>query len=77
MNPIEAFSWGLIGPGGIAHRFAAAVNGLPGARLQAVLARDAQRGATFARQWAREGAAIPTAHTELQALLADPSVQAV
>ena len=48
MNPIETFNWGLIGPGGIAHRFAAAVNGLPGARLQAVLARDAQRGATFA-----------------------------
>ncbi|MBK6472084.1 MAG: Gfo/Idh/MocA family oxidoreductase [Betaproteobacteria bacterium] len=77
MNPIETFNWGLIGPGGIAHRFAAAVNGLPGARLQAVLARDAQRGATFARQWAREGTAVPTVHTELQALLADPSVQAV
>ncbi len=77
MTSIESFNWGLIGPGGIAHRFAAAVNGLPGARLQAVLARDAERGATFARQWTREGTAAPTVHTELKALLADPAVQAV
>lgn len=49
MNPIEVFNWGLIGPGGIAARFAAAVNGLPGARLQAVLARDAERGASSTR----------------------------
>ena len=77
MHPTETFNWGLIGPGGIAHRFAAAVNGLPGARLQAVLSRDAQRGAAFARQWARPGTAVPRVHTELQALLADPAVQAV
>jgi len=77
MNSVETFNWGLIGPGSIAHRFAAAVNGLPGARLQAVLARDGERGAAFARQWAREGTALPAVHTDLQALLADPAVQAV
>ena len=77
MHTIDTFNWGLIGPGGIAHRFAAALNGLPGARLHAVLARDAQRGASFAGQWAREGSAVPTVHTELQAFLDDPAVQAV
>lgn len=73
----EAFRWGLIGPGRIAQRFAAAVDGLPGARLQALLARDPGRGAAFARQWTRTGTAGPTVHTELQALLADPCVHAV
>lgn len=77
MHAMKTFNWGLIGPGSIAHRFAEAVNGLPGARLQALLARDAERGAAFARQWARAGTAVPTVHTELQALLTDPSVHAV
>jgi predicted dehydrogenase len=77
MHPTEYFNWGLIGPGGIAHRFAEAVNGLPHARLQAVLTREAQRGASFARRWVREGTAVPTVYTELPSLLADPAVQAV
>lgn len=77
MSPVETFNWGLIGPGAIAHRFAAALRSLPGARLQAVLARDARRGADFARHWARAGTAEPAVHTELQALLADASVQAI
>jgi predicted dehydrogenase len=77
MHSSETFNWGLIGPGRIAHRFAAAVNGLPGARLHAVHARDAARGAAFAQQWAREGTAVPVVQTDLQVLLADPAVQAV
>lgn len=77
MHATETFNWGLIGPGGIAHRFAAAVNGMPGARLHAVLSRDATRGAAFARQWVREGTAVPVVHTDLQALLADPDIHAV
>lgn len=71
------FHWGLIGPGRIANRFAEAVNGLPGARLQAVLARDAARGAGFARQWTHAGTPEPRVVTDLQALLDDPAVQAV
>lgn len=77
MDATKPFNWGLIGPGRIARRFVAAVNGLPDARMHAVLARDAERGAQFARQWACEGTPLPTVHTDLDALLADPDVQAV
>lgn len=77
MRASGTFNWGLIGPGGIAHRFAEAVAGLPGARLHSVFARNAGRGAAFARQWAPAGGAWPVVHTELQVLLADPEVHAV
>lgn len=74
---VATFAWGLIGPGGIAHRFAGAVHGLPGARLHAVLGRDAARAAAFAETWSRDGVPPVRVAPTLDALLDDPAVQAV
>lgn len=70
------FNWGVIGPGGIANRFAGALAAVPGARLAAVFARDAAKGQAYAEQWQRDGhiARVTTALTDL---LADPGVDAV
>ncbi len=70
------FNWGVIGPGGIANRFAGALPAVPGARLAAVFARDAAKGQVFAERWQRDDdtARVTTA---LPDLLHDPSVHAV
>lgn len=72
----DPFRWGVIGPGGIANRFADALAVVPGARLAAVLARDAAKGQAFADKWRRDGASARVT-TDLADLLADPSVDAV
>lgn len=74
---MTSFAWGLIGPGRIAHQFAAAVQGLPGMHLGGVVGRDAGRAAAFARQWARDGQPAAQAGSDLAALLADPAVEGV
>lgn len=40
--------WGILGPGGIAHKFAAALEAIPDAEIIAVGSRDFQRANTFA-----------------------------
>ncbi|HEY1131237.1 MAG TPA: Gfo/Idh/MocA family oxidoreductase [Roseateles sp.] len=72
----DKFCWGVIGPGGIANRFAAALAAVPGARLAAVFARDAAKGQAFAAKWQRDGETA-RATTALPDLLADPSIDAV
>jgi predicted dehydrogenase len=72
----QPFNWGVIGPGGIANRFAGALPAVPGARLAAVFARDAAKGQAYAEQW-RHGGAPARVTTALPELLADPSVDAV
>jgi predicted dehydrogenase len=74
---MSEFGWALIGPGRIARRFAAAVQGLPDSRLARVYGRDAQRAAAFAADWSAPGRPPPRVATELPALLADPAVDAV
>lgn len=71
------FRWGLIGPGGIAHRFAEAVQGLPGARLAALWGRTRERSQRFAERWTVAGRPTPTCHETVDALLADPAIDAV
>lgn len=73
----DIFRWGVIGPGGIANRFAGALAAVPGARLAAVFARDAAKGQAYAAQWQREGEAPARVTTALAELLADPAVDAV
>jgi len=68
------FGWALVGPGNIAGRFAAAVKGIDGARLAAVVGRDADRAAAFAAQW---GDGTTVASTDLAATLARADVHAV
>ncbi len=72
-----AFSWALIGPGRIAHRFAQAVQGLPGARLSCVLGRDAERTRTFAAQWSGTGKGPVRTTASWDDVLLDPSIDAV
>lgn len=70
------FNWGVIGPGGIANRFAGALAAVPGARLAAVFARDAAKGQAYADRWQQPGAPARVT-TALADLLADPGVDAV
>lgn len=72
----DIFRWGVIGPGGIANRFAGALAAVPGARLAAVFARDAAKGQAYATQWQRDGETARVT-TSLDDLLADSSVDAV
>jgi predicted dehydrogenase len=72
----DIFRWGVIGPGGIANRFAGALAAVPGARLAAVFARDLAKGRAYAEQWKGDGAAARVT-TALADLLADPSIDAV
>lgn len=72
----QLFHWGVIGPGGIANRFAGALPAVPGARLAAVFARDIAKGQAYAAQWARDGETARVT-TSLDDLLADPAVDAV
>ncbi len=74
---MHSFSWGLIGPGHIAQKFAEAVQRSPGMHLARVQGRDAGRAEAFAQRWAVEGRPAPRAGTELAALLADPAIDAV
>lgn len=70
------FRWGVIGPGGIANRFAGALAAVPGARLAVVFARDAAKGQAYAAQWPQGGEAARVT-TDLADLLSDASVDAV
>jgi predicted dehydrogenase len=69
------FRWALIGPGPIAHAFAAAVAGMDGAALTRVLGRDAERACAFAAQWCKAGSAAAT--TQLNDVLHANDVDAV
>lgn len=44
----EKIRWGILGPGGIAHKFATAVKAIPDAEIVAVGSRDRQRADAFA-----------------------------
>ena len=67
-----AFGWGIVGTGDIAHRFAADLAHAPGAHIAAVHSRSAERVEAF-----REKFGVDRAYTDLDALLADSTVDAV
>ena len=46
----DAYNWGILGPGKIAHKFAEGLQSVPRARLQAVASRDQKRAREFADQ---------------------------
>lgn len=71
------FRWGLVGPGRIAHRFAEAVQRLPGCALAAVAGRDAARAAAFAEGWSRPDRPAVAVAASLPALLQRGGVDAV
>ena len=70
------FRWGLIGPGGIARRFAGAVRHLPACSLVAVAGRRRERAQAFADAWADGDATIAVA-SSIPELLARTDLDAV
>lgn len=69
---MDAFRWGIVGPGRIARQFAAAIAAVPDAELVAVAGRDAARARAFAADLG-----IPRAYGDPAALLAAADVDAV
>ena len=47
----KTYNWGIIGPGGIAHKFAQDLAAVPGARVAAVLSRNQERAKLFAAEY--------------------------
>lgn len=74
---MSEFGWAILGPGQIAHRFAEAVQRLPGTRLVAVHGRNDERARAFAETWSVAGAAAVASCPDLDAMLADPDVHGV
>ena len=68
----QTVRWGILGPGKIAHKFAAALNHTEGAQLAAVASRDVRRAETFASQF---GAA--RTYSDYRQLVEDPSVDMI
>lgn len=68
----EAAGWGILGTGGIARVFAAAVQESSLGRLAAVGSRESSRAEAFAREFEAE-----RAHGSYEAVLADPAVEFV
>ncbi len=69
---MKQYSWGIIGPGKIANKFATALPIAGNARLHAVASRDLDRARSFA---AAHGA--PQIYDRYEQLAADPAVDAV
>jgi predicted dehydrogenase len=75
---VKTFAWGIIGPGRIARRFAAAVAGMTGSELRAVHGRDRGRATDFALACAESPEArCPRVDASADDLLADPGIDAV
>lgn len=74
---MSTFTWALIGPGGIAHRFAEAVQAAPDAHLGVVLGRDVVRAGAFAARWTVARKPVPRVAPSLTALLEDGQVDGV
>ncbi len=68
----KVYKWGIIGPGKIAQKFAAALALVPDATLHAVASRDLNKAKQFANTWN-----APVFYSSYEALAADTSLDAV
>jgi predicted dehydrogenase len=68
----DQLQWGVVGTGGIANDFVQALSASQRCRVVNVVGSSAQKGRTFAERWR-----LPQASDTLEALLADPAVDAV
>lgn len=68
----KPFRWGIIGPGGIAQRFAHDMQSTPNGRCHAVAGRSLERTQAFADKFG-----IPKAYATYDELAQDPEVEAV
>jgi predicted dehydrogenase len=68
----KIFKWGIIGPGRIAQKFAAALQNVPGASLHAVASRDIEKAKKFADTYN-----APVFYNSYEALADDREIDAV
>ena len=68
----KPYRWGIVGPGGIAHRFADALGHFENAKIQAVVSTNSQRAEDFAKKFS-----VPNYYDNYQHLYADDSVDIV
>lgn len=68
----RTYRWGIVGPGGIARKFANAVSHLENATLQAVASTNLQRAQDFAQEHA-----VPNAYGSYEQLYRDDTVDLV
>jgi predicted dehydrogenase len=73
MGDGTTFAWAVVGPGKIAHRFADAVQRMPGTELIRVVGRDLERAQSFARRWSANGVDVQSG-TLLEDALSDPRI---
>jgi len=66
------YRWGIVGPGGIAHKFADALNYIENAKLQAVASTNAQRAKDFARKYS-----VPNYYDSYEQLFLDDTVDII
>ncbi len=64
--------WGILGPGSIAHKFAAGLQSAPDGQLVAVGSRDQLRADAFADHYG-----APNRHASYEDLVADPDIDAI
>lgn len=64
--------WGILGPGKIARKFAAGLQTLPSARIQAVASRNDERRQAFATDFD-----VPNQHSSYETLAQDPEVDII
>src|ERR1700743_2337411 len=69
---MKTTTWGIIGPGKIAGKFATALGMVEGARLGAIASRDAARGQEFASRFG-----VATVYDDYTLLAADPTIDAI
>jgi predicted dehydrogenase len=69
---MKNIKWGILGCGGIAQKFAEALQHTEGAVLYAAASRDGERAASFARQWGFEKSV-----QGYRALVSDPDVDII
>jgi predicted dehydrogenase len=69
---MDAIRWGILGPGGIAGKFAEGLAALDDAQLVAVGSRRAESAAAFGERFV-----VPRRHASYEALVSDPEVDAI
>ena len=68
----EKIAWGILGLGGIAHKFVKDLGLVKGAKLQAVASSSKERAIAFAQEYN-----ALTAYGSYEALYADPAVEVI
>lgn len=68
----KKYRWGIVGAGGIAHKFADALSNVENAKLQAIASSNPQRASDFAGQYS-----IPNCYDSYDQLYADDTVDIV